>query len=564
MTHCRLMGRAFTSAVWAGTAMLLVVVAMGCAEKHSDEPEPVSPTLRLWLDGESSRTLGLGQLEEFLIVVSNEDGLPVKGAVVTAAFEGSVHGGVLRHTAVESDEKGRVYIALEAPAAPAKFVIRFNAPTAREAVWATILVDPQQIGFWVELSHAGVVELAAVRLSMYEGLSCEDAPWSEPTAWVSSASAPPETLRLAGANEGKRYALLAQGLDRDGVPKASRCLGDLKPSSESVKMLLQDLTLAVAGDYLSRIEMEGDALALAVDYLEAAMNHVFVDQWPAVLLNGMHNALAVHDGAAAARFAAARELRQFDSAVLPSYAAERGIDFETVNGALFDALRQATSRVVLRGRVFVEHLTSVSSSFTHTVVSASLLGGEKPLAFSVSPPAVAQAFLSLVDGANTHFLSGHSFEIGLGTVLRRGLELIITDVSGDTQEGLATALEGVIDCPALTDRLAPYLDDAVFLGALTEGCRAAIQGVEQNLLLATQVMDEGRRLELGSVVLALDVSGKSEAAGFVGGSWNSQWAGTALSWGEANGLEVHVFKLGPMPTIFLATRVDERTGNGEP
>lgn len=541
--------------LWLLLFVLLAAALCRCVQDDDFQDEPVRGVVHLRLEGEPERTVGLAQTEFIVVIAQSEDGEPAAGVWVSAVFEGAARNSVLQPSRVLTGEDGRASVSLLASDAPTSFFVRVFAPSAQEVVRVGLWVDPQQLGFRVNVSYAGARQLSFVRLSMYESLSCADAIWGEPTAQKALSLPPPAELWLPGGKEGKVYALIAQGLDATGTAKASRCLSGQKPGLSSVPLILQDVALNLAGLYSTETQIDGQAVTAAASYLESLLNVVFVDQWMKAVLDGMYDAIKESDESAAAQFAQLRIQEAFDGVVLPEYAQQRDIDLRQASHSLFSALRAVVSHLVLRGRLEIVFQSAFVSQFSHTIESLALDGGDEPWLLSVSPVATGEALLlSSTLGVNLFDVTSHRLNIGLGTALRGGLEATAKATGAGSSAGIAAALQSLIDCGALGDYLVDYVVDVATSETLTRGCATTLEGVEADLLLVTKVMDNDSAISLRGGLMAQDAPGPIAAASLRGGHWKANWSGTAIVSTGSGAPATEPVQLGPMPATFGAQR----------
>jgi hypothetical protein len=431
--------------------------------------------------------LGFFEEQVFDVQLSGITGDPLAGEPISVSLIGPAHNGFVSPFELTSDEEGSGQVVFTAPDTATELEIRFSSPAAEADVVVAVTVDPAELGFTIEVEYDGQRQLAYVEAQIYADATCEDLALgiAGDPADVQTAESIPAGFTFVGLLAGSTYAVGAVGQNSENEPRAEDCLDGLLPDGDGGVLGLTDLPFDVVGVFGVEMAVStSGALEPAVAELASSLDPFSTDV-PDAILDAIR-AVIEDEPLIAESFDEIRVTDDLDGLLVADFAA-RDVD---VAGSLSAAWEQVDASLVgfaMSAELEFGAPTDGVYDLYHQIVALSFVGIEQ--SFLVALPETGQGTASpAVDDIDALLISQHQVGLGLGGPVEFLLEAELAESYG--AEGLAGALEEIVDCDAVVTVLAGPLDGVADAAEILAGCQDAMIG-------AAVLLDEGVALISG-------------------------------------------------------------------
>jgi hypothetical protein len=420
-------------------------------------------------------SLGYFQEQVFLVTLTGADGSVLSGEPISVSLIGPAHNGFVSPFELTSDEEGQGEVLFTAPDTATQLEIRFSSPAATWDAVVEVEVDPEQLGFAIEVGYDGQRELDSVEAAIFEDITCADIALGaagEPVETQSFDSIPAQ-FEFIGLHAGSTYAVRAIGFNAEHESRAEECADGLLPDGPGDNLILQDLPLDLVGVFeVSTAIDAGDTLLPVVDELASSLDPFSADV-PDAILDAIREVIA-GEPLIAESFDAIRAADDLDGALAEDFAI-REVDVAASLASIWEQVDGGLTEVSLSAEFEIGAPSDGVHDLYHTIGFLSF--DELDSNYFVTVPETGLAAAQPAENdLDLLLISEHQVGLGLGDPIHFLLDSELTSTYGT--EGLAAALEAMVDCDAVVAVLSEPLSEVADTAEILAGCQNAMVGAE--------------------------------------------------------------------------------------
>jgi hypothetical protein len=507
---------------------LLAVVAAGCQTMNAGVAAGGDSGGSGELGVSPAGPIALGYFEEqaFEISLTGPGGTTLAGEPISVSLIGPAHNGFVNPFELTSDEDGHGEVVFTAPDTGTELEIRFSSPAASSDVVVEVTVDPSQLGFVVDVYYDGLRQIDFVEASVFRDATCDDIALDaagEPQE-VQSVDSLPAAFEFASLHAGSTYAVHAVGLNGYHEERAEACVDGLLPDEPGGSLALADLAFDVLGVFeVTTAIGAGTTLEPVVDELASSLDP-FADDVPGAILDAIRDVIA-GEPLIAESFDEIRLNQDLDGVLADDFAA-REVDVPVSLTEIWDQVDDGLTEIDLAAELEIGAPAEGVHDVYHTIGFVSF--DELDSSYLVVVPETGQASAQAsADDLDLLLISQHQVGLGLGDPINFLLDAELELAYG--AEGMAAALEEMVDCDAVAGVLADPLSEVADSAEILAGCQNAMLGAQGTLADMTDWINaEYAQVSFDAGECRLTDPGEGNVVqAIVEGSFSVTWEGDA-------------------------------------